>query len=171
MSSGKKKQKITYQEGSAILHGQRASSGPGLPAFMPAFDPNPLVMLQRVQGLFNTHEGDPKNVGHVVSLPLLTVVFLTLVFLTGVTYWVTFFDFGSFNLIIAMLVALIKGSLVVLYFMHMRWDRTMIPVVFLVSLLAIALFIAFALLDTSTNMPDMIHGYSPGMNVPTAPPK
>ncbi|MCC7479726.1 cytochrome C oxidase subunit IV family protein [bacterium] len=158
MSKNNKKQpQIQYQEGSAILHGPQASAGPALPAI----SANPFVMLQRIQGIFNTHEGDPKNVGHVVSLPLLTVVFLTLVFLTGVTYWVTFFDFGSLNLVIALLVALVKASLVVLYFMHMRWDRPMIPVVFIVSLTAVVLFIAFALIDTTTYKPEQIKGYAP----------
>ncbi len=161
MSKDNKKQRqIEYQEGTAILHGPQASAGPSLPAF----SANPLVMLRRIQGIFNTHEGDPKNVGHVVSLPLIAVVFLTLVFLTGVTYWVTYFDFGSMNLVIAMLVAFIKASLVILYFMHMRWDRPMIPVVFLVSLIAVVLFITFALMDTTTYKPDMIKGYAP--NVP-----
>lgn len=159
MSESKKK--VTYQEGTAILH-SGGSSGASASS-LPALSLNPLVMLHRIQSLFNTHEGDPKNVGHVVSLPLLLAVFASLVFLTGVTYWVTFFDFGSLNLVIAMLVAMIKASLVVLYFMHLRWDRPMIGVVFLTALLGTVLFITLALLDTGQYLPDLIHGYSPGM--------
>src|SRR5437773_2344743 len=40
---------------------------------------------------------------------------------TGITIWAAFQNFGKFNIVIALAIATIKASLVVLYFMHARY--------------------------------------------------
>lgn len=100
----------------------------------------------------NDHHGsdaDHGHVGHVVPLPLLTGIFAALMVLTVITVGATWFDFGpQLNLLLAMFIALIKASLVVLYFMHLRWDRPVNAIVFLFSLFFVTVFIVFALLDS-----------------------
>jgi cytochrome c oxidase subunit 4 len=49
--------------------------------------------------------------------------------LTVVTVAVTGYDFGPFNLIVALGVAIAKASLVVLYFMHARYSPKLTGVV------------------------------------------
>ena len=105
-----------------------------------------------------------EQVGHVVPLRLLVTVLVALLVLTVVTVAVTKVDLGKFNLVIAMVIAALKGSLVLLYFMHLRWDRPFNAVVFVSSLAFVALFIILALLDTSEYQPALIPGYAPAIN-------
>ena len=86
---------------------------------------------------------------HVVSLGLLTAIFIALMFLTVITVAVTSFDFGyNANLVVAMAIAFVKATLVALYFMHLRWDNPFNGVVLIASLLFVTLFIGIALLDS-----------------------
>ena len=41
--------------------------------------------------------------------------------MTGVTVWVAYLDFGAMNIVIALAIATFKASLVVLYFMHVKY--------------------------------------------------
>jgi cytochrome c oxidase subunit 4 len=106
---------------------------------------------------------DHPRVGHVVSPALLLAVWGALMVLTVLTVVVTRFDFGPFNLWVALVIAVVKASLVALYFMHLRWDRPMNAVVFLASLAFVALFVGGALTDTEEYQGDLIPGYAPRM--------
>jgi cytochrome c oxidase subunit 4 len=55
-------------------------------------------------------------------------IFLALMVLTIVTYLVTFKDLGAFNLAVAMAIAITKASLVILFFMHVKWSPKIIKV-------------------------------------------
>jgi cytochrome c oxidase subunit IV len=100
---------------------------------------------------------------HIVPFNVLAAVFATLLVLTVVTVAVTKVNLGNFNLWIAMAIATVKASLVVLYFMHMRYERPFNAVVFITALLIVALFIGIALIDTGAYQPELIPGYAPGM--------
>jgi cytochrome c oxidase subunit 4 len=67
---------------------------------------------------------------HVVT-PVSTyvTVFVTLLILTFVTYWVATHDFGAMNTPIALAVAFFKASLVVIYFMGVRYNTPLTKVV------------------------------------------
>jgi cytochrome c oxidase subunit 4 len=104
------------------------------------------------------------GLGHVVPLRLLIGVLAGLLVLTWVTVAVTWVDLGNFNLLIALLIAMLKASLVLLYFMHLRWDRPFNAVVFISSLAFVVLFVALALLDTHEYQPDLIPGHAPLMD-------
>lgn len=106
------------------------------------------------------------DVGHVVGLPMLAGVLGVLLVLTFVTVAITWVDLGQFNLFIAMAIALVKATLVVLYFMHLRWARPFNTMIFLFSLVLVTLFIALALADSAAYQPNLIPGYSPGMQAP-----
>src|ERR1044071_4394635 len=93
---------------------------------------------------------DPHHgVGHVVSLAILAKVFGALVCLTIITYAASLINFGEFNLIVALAIAVVKASLVVLFFMHLYWDKPFNSIVFIGCLIFVALFISLALLDTN----------------------
>jgi cytochrome c oxidase subunit 4 len=66
---------------------------------------------------------------HVVPVKVYLGIFLALCVLTVVTVAVTGYDFGPFNLIVALGVAIAKASLVVLYFMHARYSPRLTGVV------------------------------------------
>jgi cytochrome c oxidase subunit 4 len=71
--------------------------------------------------------------------------------LTGVTVGIAQLDFGEWNTVVAMLVASVKASLVVLYFMNLKHDPDrMNRVVFLTALLFLVLYATFTLADHLT---------------------
>ena len=100
---------------------------------------------------------------HVVPMKVLLAVWGALVVLTVLTVAATWVDLGRFNLLLALAIATVKASLVVLYFMHMRYDRPFNAVVFVAALLFVALFVGITLIDTSAYQPELIPGYAPGM--------
>lgn len=65
----------------------------------------------------------------------------TLLVLTIITVWVASYNFGTWNILVAMLIATIKATLVVLYFMHVIDDTPLNRVVFASSFVFLAIFI------------------------------
>jgi cytochrome c oxidase subunit 4 len=86
---------------------------------------------------------------HVVPLWLLAAVLGALLFLTVVTVAITLVDLGNFNIVAALAIAVVKAALVILYFMHLRWDSPFNALILVASLLFVAIFMTFALLDSS----------------------
>jgi cytochrome c oxidase subunit 4 len=101
------------------------------------------------------------NIGHVTPVDLLLKIWGALVVLTVVTVAITWVDLGKLNLFAALAIATVKAFLVALYFMHLRWDRPVNGVIFLIAILFVALFIAGALMDTTIYQPDRIPDYAP----------
>jgi cytochrome c oxidase subunit 4 len=65
----------------------------------------------------------------ISTVRTLLTVFLALVALTGVTTGVAFVDFGAGSTFIALAIAGLKASLVVWFFMAVRFNSRLIPVV------------------------------------------
>jgi len=81
---------------------------------------------------------------------VLVLVFAGLLLFTFITVGVTYFDFGrTANVWIALTIAVIKATLVALYFMHLRWDSSFNSLVFIVALFFVALFIGYTMLDVN----------------------
>lgn len=86
---------------------------------------------------------------HVVPVSLLAIIFGILMVLTVLTYAVTKIDFGyQSNLLVAITIAVIKGALVCLYFMHLRWDNPFNSLCLMGALVFVGLFIVIASLDS-----------------------
>src|SRR5688572_27390499 len=96
------------------------------------------------------HEDDHHGLAHVASVKVLVGTGGSLLLLTLVTVAATKVDFGgsNINLAIAMLIAVTKATLVVLFFMHLKYDKLFHSVIFVSALLAAALFVGFTLMDT-----------------------
>jgi cytochrome c oxidase subunit 4 len=56
-------------------------------------------------------------------------VFLALIVGTGLTVLAAFFDMGAMNNVVMLTIACIKASLVILFFMHVRWSTPLTWVV------------------------------------------
>jgi cytochrome c oxidase subunit 4 len=87
---------------------------------------------------------------HVVSWKVYVGIFLALVALTVITVWVAGHDFGDFNLVVALGVAITKATLVVLYFMHARYSERLTHVVIVSSLVFFAILVFLLLTDYVT---------------------
>tara|TARA_Y100000389_G_scaffold38242_1_gene32581 strand:+ start:6079 stop:6495 length:417 start_codon:yes stop_codon:yes gene_type:complete len=85
---------------------------------------------------------------HITPLRTYLIIAGILFFLTGLTVFVAKFDFGSFNIIVAMAVATFKATLVALFFMHLLWDDKKNLTLFVMSLMFLGIFITITLLDT-----------------------
>lgn len=59
---------------------------------------------------------------HVLSLKAHFAVFAALMILTVITVMVSTVDLGAWNTIVALLVASIKGLVVILWFMHVKFS-------------------------------------------------
>ncbi|HSL21995.1 MAG TPA: cytochrome C oxidase subunit IV family protein [Vicinamibacterales bacterium] len=81
--------------------------------------------------------------GHVVSPRLYYVVFGALIVLTAVTVGAAFIDLGRLNSIVALTIAVLKATLVVLFFMHVKYATRLTWVV--VASGFVWMFILFAL--------------------------
>ena len=68
---------------------------------------------------------------HVSSSMMFFSVLVALLFLTFITVWVAQFDFGSANMLIAMAIASVKAALVILFFMHVKWDTAVNKIMFI----------------------------------------
>jgi cytochrome c oxidase subunit 4 len=67
--------------------------------------------------------------------------------LTVLTVAATWVDLGAWNIWLALLIAVVKGSLVALYFMHLRWDSPFNAIVLMAALFFVALFVGSVVLD------------------------
>jgi cytochrome c oxidase subunit 4 len=85
---------------------------------------------------------------HIVQLKVYVTIFLSLLVGTALTLWAGFHDFpGQLNVIIALTIAVVKATLVVLYFMHVRYSSRLIWVVFTSALFWLAILFALTFSD------------------------
>jgi cytochrome c oxidase subunit 4 len=87
---------------------------------------------------------------HIVSRKVYFGIFGALIALTFTTVLVARYDFGRLNAIVAMTIAVIKATLVVLYFMHVRYSSRLTQVIVVSGFLWLFIMIAFTLSDYLT---------------------
>ena len=87
---------------------------------------------------------------HVVPLKVYVFVFASLLVLTGTTVGVAFLDLGAFNNVVAMGIAGLKASLVILYFMHVRYATRLTALVVGSGFFFLAIMIGLTLVDYAT---------------------
>ena len=79
-----------------------------------------------------------------------TAVLGALVILTFITVGASYIQFGEWNAVVAIVIATIKASLVGLFFMHLRHDKPINAIIFLVSAGMLALFLLTGYTDVIT---------------------
>jgi len=63
-----------------------------------------------------------EHVHHIVSPRVYIIIIISLLFLTGVTVGASFLELNVWNPIIALAIAVVKATLVVLFFMHVKYS-------------------------------------------------
>ena len=66
---------------------------------------------------------------HIVSPKIYVTIWLILLAFTGITVVAAYQNFGIFNPIIALTIACTKATLVILFFMHVKYSPKMIALV------------------------------------------
>jgi cytochrome c oxidase subunit IV len=88
---------------------------------------------------------------HIVYPRVYVTIFLALMAGTSLTVVAAFRDFpGPLNAIVALTIAVIKATLVVLYFMHVRYSSRLIALVIAAALFWMAILFALTISDYST---------------------
>ena len=99
-------------------------------------------------GSLLTEDAD-EGLGHIVPLKTYWMVYASLIFLTAVTVFAATLDFGSMNLIIAILIASVKAGIVTLIFMHLKFEGLLIWSIVIYPLFILGLLIVGTLGDRS----------------------
>ena len=92
---------------------------------------------------------------HIVSPKVYVAIFSALILGTALTVWAAFQNFGPFNIIIALVIATMKATLVVLYFMHARYSPKRTQLVIVCAIFWLAIMLALTLSDYQTRQPRM----------------
>jgi len=85
---------------------------------------------------------------HIVSIRIYLLILLALLVGTGLTVLAGLTDFpGPLNVIIALTIACVKATLVVLYFMHLRYSQRLVWIIFVSALFWMGLLFALTFSD------------------------
>lgn len=87
---------------------------------------------------------------HIVSKGVYFAVFAALMVFTAITVAVAFVDLGYFNNVVALGIAVTKATLVVLFFMHVRYSSKLTKLVIISGLFWLAILLIFTSSDYLT---------------------
>lgn len=87
---------------------------------------------------------------HIASKKLYIFVFVALLCLTALTTGVAYVDLGPWNTVAALAIAFCKASLVVLFFMHLKWGSGVMKIVAIAAIVWLSLLIVLTNVDNHT---------------------
>ena len=88
------------------------------------------------------------NEPHIIPLKVYLGIGAILLVLTAITVAVSYVDLGSWNIVVALVIAAIKATLVALVFMHLLYDNKFYAAIVVISILFLVIFIGFTMIDT-----------------------
>lgn len=89
---------------------------------------------------------------HIVSPKIYLLIFAALMAGTAATVWAARIDLGALNIVVAMTIAVIKATLVVLYFMHLRYSHHLNWIFGGASILWLILLVGLTVTDVMARM-------------------
>ena len=84
---------------------------------------------------------------HVVSPVIYRIVGSALLVLTGVTVWASYQEWGNFNAVAALAIAVFKAMIVVLFFMHVKYSSKLTKLTVFAGLFTFMALIGMTLAD------------------------
>ena len=93
------------------------------------------------------HEHEHEHGPHIVPIAIYLAVFAALMLGTFLTVWAARNDFGAFNTVVALGIAVTKATLVVLFFMHVKYSPRLTQLVVAAAVVFLALLIVGTLTD------------------------
>ena len=88
--------------------------------------------------------------GHVSPKSVYYSIFAALMIITGLTVFAAFVNLGAFNFPVALAIAIIKSTLVVLFFMHVKYSSRLTKLVVLTSLFFLLIMVGETMMDYAT---------------------
>ena len=98
---------------------------------------------------------------HIVPIPVYAAIFVALLVLTAVTIAVAFIDLGAMNTAAALAIAFVKGSLVVMYFMHVKYSSRLVQLAAATGFIWLGIMLSFTLSDVWTRGWQPVSGFAP----------
>ena len=99
--------------------------------------------------------------GHVSPVSLYVTIFLALMVLTAATVFAAFVNLGQFNFLVAMIIAGFKATLVIWYFMHVKYASHLTKLTVATGLFFLAILLGLFLVDYGskafTALPPMLN--------------
>jgi cytochrome c oxidase subunit 4 len=89
----------------------------------------------------------PEPTEHIVPPRIYVAVFATLLVLTATTTAVSFVDLGPWNTVVALGIAVVKATLVVLFFMHLKYSGRLTQLVIGGGILWLGILLVLTLSD------------------------
>lgn len=86
---------------------------------------------------------------HILSYTKLAMVLVGLLILTMITIGVSYLDLGHFNVPLALGIASSKAVLVLLFFMHLKYEGKVITISFISTIIFLAIMITFTFWDVA----------------------
>ena len=87
---------------------------------------------------------------HVIPIGVYVGIWAILMFLTGLTVFVSFIELHDWNIVLALTIATIKGTLVVLFFMHLFYSSKLTKVTVVAALFFLFLLLSLSMTDYLT---------------------
>ncbi|MDA3907374.1 MAG: cytochrome C oxidase subunit IV family protein [Bacteroidales bacterium] len=87
------------------------------------------------------------HTNHIVSFSNQLKVWIALLLLTWLTVTIAYIDFGNLTLSIALLIAVVKSTIVLAYFMHLKFDSKILTVFLILVIVIFAVFIGLTFFD------------------------
>ncbi len=87
------------------------------------------------------------NVSHITEYKVLGKVFLVLLFLTFLTITVTSFELAAFSVTVALLIAGVKGFMILTYFMHLKYESLLLRILVALIFVLYALVVLITFID------------------------
>ena len=84
---------------------------------------------------------------HISPVRTYLAIFAALMILTALTVWAAYQDFGAFSNLVAMAIAVTKATLVVLFFMHVKYSSRLTSLVVVGAVLFLVMMFGFFLAD------------------------
>lgn len=88
-----------------------------------------------------------KKEKHITSYSLFAKVLVALLILTTISVLITEIHFGALSVAVALSVACVKVTLVLVYFMHLKWENTFLRIMVAGVFLLFALVLVFTFID------------------------
>ncbi len=91
---------------------------------------------------------DPMS--HLVPVSLYVAIWAALMVGTALTVFAATVELGVFNIVVALVIATIKGTLVVLFFMHLRYSTKLTMVTVVAAMFFLFLLLSLTMTDYLT---------------------
>ena len=87
------------------------------------------------------------NVSHTTDYRVLVKVVLVLMFLTFLTIFVTSLHLAAFSVTVALLIAGVKGFMILTYFMHLKYESLLLRILVAMIFVLYAVIILITFID------------------------